>query len=87
MDLLPDVAESTLPIAKFERLLNSYKEAVCHIKRFIYSVDPIDFDGVFELLETFQRDVSRFQPITSTGEFNRVLAQPMLMVPYITEQL
>ncbi|CDW90017.1 UNKNOWN [Stylonychia lemnae] len=63
--------------------------SIYQIKRIIYQIDPDNGtnDPYYYFIETFQREIQRFQPIDSNMEFNRLLAQPLLMCPFLTEEL
>ena len=61
------------------------------MKRLVYNIDPWEknvFDApYYNFLENFQIQISRFQPVNQVTEFNRLLAQPFLMLPIVTEEL
>lgn len=44
-------------------------------------------DPYYNFYETLTSEIAKFHPIKSNVEFNRNLAQPLLMLPFITEEL
>ena len=51
-------------------------------------MDPTNaMEPLYHLLEKIQSEVSKFSPIDSTNEFNRMIASPLLMMPFVTDEL
>lgn len=44
-------------------------------------------DPYFNFFDAFLAEIQKFKHIDSYVEFNRHLAQPLLMLPFITEEL
>ena len=87
VDLHPPGLDLATPQKR--RLVQAYRNAVYSLKRVVLQMDPAL--GVNEpfyfLLEQLQRETARFSPADSPAEFNRMLAQPLLMCPFLTPEL
>jgi len=89
--LLIDMHPPGLPLSQkhHKRLVQAYRSSIYTLKRIVYQIEP-DL-GVNEpfyfFLEQLQKEIERFSPIDSHAEFNRMLAQPLLMCPFLTPEL
>lgn len=77
-----------LPPSQYKKLVQSYKNSIYHMKRITYQIDPHSiYADYFYFLEAFEKQIRIFSAIDSNVEFNRLLAQPLLMCPFLTEEL
>jgi hypothetical protein len=70
------------------RLISAYKNSIHQLRRLVFAIEPANvLDPFYNFFELLQKEIKKFSPIDSNMEFNRMLAQPLLMMPYITDEL
>lgn len=61
------------------------------MKRIVARIDPeapsILESPYYQLMEHLKIESKQFKPVESNIEFNRMLAQPQLMIPFVSEEL
>jgi hypothetical protein len=84
-----------LPAILRHSLIKGYLNSLKTLRRCLnmHKVEELeDFTVVVSLpfymiLETFQLAITRFKPLSDSQEIQRALSQPLLMMPFLTEQL
>ncbi|CDW86068.1 UNKNOWN [Stylonychia lemnae] len=71
-----------------KRLLSTYKNSIQHLKKMVYLLNPENYlDPFYYFMEIFQTAVKNFKEVNSVHEFYKLLSHPLLMCPYLTEEL
>jgi hypothetical protein len=87
--LSPD--SKNLSKEQYKRLVSAYKHSIYQLKGLVSKIDPWEKNVLeapyYNFLENLQLQITRFKPVDQIEEFNRLLAQPLLMMPFITEEL